>query len=126
MKTLPMISDSSDSPNNHNTDIGAEIHIFKSDTGLHAFITNGSRIYDVERADDYCKEGQNEKLNILNDTDLEGIVTLTKRKKYIGSEPIYLPPLYSISLNVAQTCNMTCGYCYADMGKFKQCTYDAL
>jgi len=29
-----------------------------------------------------------------------------------------VPPLSSISLNVAQTCNMSCGYCYADLGKF--------
>ena len=28
------------------------------------------------------------------------------------------PPLFSLSLNVAQTCNMSCGYCYADRGKF--------
>ena len=102
MKTLPMISDSSNSSNNHNTDMGAEIHIFKSLTGLHAFITNGSRIYDIQRSDDYCKEEQSEKLNILNDTDLADIVTLTKRNKYIGSEPTYLPPLYSISLNVVK------------------------
>jgi uncharacterized protein len=29
-----------------------------------------------------------------------------------------LPPIGALSLNVAQTCNLACSYCYADEGKF--------
>jgi uncharacterized protein len=29
-----------------------------------------------------------------------------------------LPPVTALSLNVAQACNMSCAYCYADEGRF--------
>ena len=45
---------------------------------------------------------------------LEGSPT----RRWIDDRASPVPPLSSISLNVAQTCNMSCGYCYADLGKF--------
>ena len=41
-----------------------------------------------------------------------------RSEPYIGAEPMEPPALRAISLNVAQTCNMGCGYCYADEGRF--------
>jgi uncharacterized protein len=36
----------------------------------------------------------------------------------IDDEPLRSPPIYALSLAIAQKCNMGCTYCYADQGNF--------
>lgn len=96
-----------------------EWRVFRSSRGAHLFVADGSRIFDIDPA--------------LAD-ELEGLAHDTTRRapphlacllselrgggKYSVSVAPAPPPLRSISLNVAQSCNMSCGYCYADEGKF--------
>lgn len=98
----------------------AELHPFRSALGNHLFLADGSRIYDLE-ADLLARietsltaEPANQNplwhsLEVLSTHDLP---------RYIDRQSLEPPPLASISLNVAQACNMSCGYCYADTGKF--------
>jgi uncharacterized protein len=85
--------------------------------GSHLFVSDGSRIYDIDEAlaqkidellDSYGAEEVWEQLG------LDGRAT----RSWIDERPSPVPALGSISLNVAQACNMACGYCYADEGKF--------
>jgi uncharacterized protein len=46
------------------------------------------------------------------------LLSLGGAYRYVDGRSLTPPPLYSISLNVAQACNMGCGYCYADAGAF--------
>jgi uncharacterized protein len=46
---------------------------------------------------------------------------LAELRSYVGParvESSELPPVTALSLNVAQACNMSCAYCYADEGRF--------
>jgi len=99
--------------------LGAEARLFRSEAGSHLFIVDGSRVYDLPEATALAVEQA-----FSPDYDaaasralLEALVG-EQRPRYIDAEPLPLPPLFSLSLNVAQSCNMSCGYCYADRGKF--------
>lgn len=93
-----------------------EFHLFQSAAGSHVFVVDGSRIYDLPA----------EAVTQIQKTDLDenplwtalGLFSQNSLPRYINTQPLEPPPLASISLNVAQACNMSCGYCYADTGKF--------
>jgi uncharacterized protein len=101
----------------------AEVHVLHSRVGSHLFVVDGSRLYDVEppladlvssmaaghRPSDPPERGLWETLGLFSERMLP---------RFIDGRPLDPPPLYSLSLNVAQACNMACGYCYADEGKF--------
>jgi uncharacterized protein len=99
--------------------LGAEARLFRSGAGSHLFVVDGSRVYDlpdaaaaeIERAfaADYDETATQALLE-----DLIG----ERRARHIDAAPPPVPPIFSLSLNVAQSCNMSCGYCYADRGKF--------
>lgn len=91
----------------------AEIHLFHSCVGTHLFLADGSRIYDLESE------------SAVNPPTLETLCENLELEATGGYLPRYIddfslkpPPLAAISLNVSQACNMSCGYCYADTGKF--------
>lgn len=95
----------------------SDLRLFHSEIGPHLFVADGSRIYDVDES----LGGQWESLIQGRDADevwrllgLEGDAT----RRWIDGRPSPVPPLSSLSLNVAQSCNMACGYCYADEGRF--------
>jgi uncharacterized protein len=86
------------------------------------FVADGSRIYDISKdlslvinklqADQPLTDIESLTINtLLNDL---GILS----HPAIGGIPPEVPKLNSISLNVAQACNMSCSYCYANEGKF--------
>ncbi len=79
-----------------------ELRFFRSSAGTHLFVADGSRIYDVP--DDMAP------------ADLAR--TLGEAPRRIDGRPLPPPPLSALSLNVLQACNMSCGYCYADEGRF--------
>lgn len=86
-----------------------ELHLFDSAIGSHLFVVDGSRIYDLP------PEVANRLEQSWSALDLFPVDSFPR---YIDGQPLTPPPLASISLNVAQACNMSCSYCYADTGKF--------
>jgi uncharacterized protein len=98
----------------------AELHLFQSTLGTHVFLADGSRIYDldpelavqIETESAVNAAPQNPLWTAL------GLFSDNTLARYIDTQSLKPPPLASISLNVAQACNMSCGYCYADTGKF--------
>ena len=85
----------------------AELHRFDSAFGSHVLVVDGSRIYDVPQ--ETTAEELWSALGLFSDAPAQ---------RRIDGTPLHPPPLHSISLNVAQACNMSCGYCYADEGRF--------
>lgn len=86
-----------------------DLRLFQSDIGSHLFVVDGSRIYDL--APELANRVQ-ESWSALDSFPVDSF------SPYINGQPLTPPPLASISLNVAQACNMSCSYCYADTGKF--------
>jgi uncharacterized protein len=87
-----------------------EVHLFG---GRHALLPNGNRIYAL--GDDAYR--------LLQSIDLDSVAKALAdldlaAPRYVGDEPPQSVPLRSISLAVAQKCNLACTYCYAQQGEF--------
>ncbi|HTE80905.1 MAG TPA: radical SAM protein [Reyranella sp.] len=99
--------------------VAAEARVFRSASGSHLLIVDGSRVYDLPAAAaseierDLAPGADGAVARALLGDLMDG-----SRPRYIDDAPLQPPPIFSLSLNVAQTCNMSCGYCYADSGKF--------
>lgn len=93
-----------------------ELSVFRSALGAHLFVSDGSRVYDL---DDASAERIERALRFDQAAARELARTLAPdaTRRIRGGPPPLVPPR-SISLNVAQACNMGCGYCYADAGRF--------
>ncbi len=78
-----------------------DFHLFETEYGQHALLTNGSRIFDIKSSDNASQT-------------LEAL----QLPQAIDGKSLPPPPLYSLSLNIAQACNMSCSYCYAEEGSF--------
>ena len=103
--------------------VGAELHPFTSGAGAHLFVVDGSRIYDLppEVAAIVAQWARSDVSLDVVAADSLGIalgVSPDSHRRYIDGSPPELPDLASLSLNVMQACNMSCGYCYADEGRF--------
>jgi uncharacterized protein len=87
----------------------AAYRIIDSRAGRQLFIADGSRLYGLPPEE------------ALDDQALERIVAdlTSAAPAHIGADPLAPPALQTLSLNVAQACNMSCGYCYADEGAFR-------
>lgn len=98
--------------------------IFRSESGAHLLLVDGSRLYDLD------PEVANEIERLLLRSELGSVSTADMLWKDVGlfegaAPPRKIdanvpapPPVRSLSLNVAQACNMHCLYCYADSGQF--------
>jgi uncharacterized protein len=94
----------------------ASAHVFESHHGSHLLVVDGSRIYDLEP----------EFLNAIRAVEEEGgsavgvlLASLGgQAAPYIDDSILVDPPVRSISLAVAQKCNLACSYCYAQGGEF--------
>ncbi|MGX0905165.1 uncharacterized protein ACSSV8_003759 [Roseovarius sp. MBR-79] len=84
------------------------LHPFRSPQGSHVLLVDGSRIYDVDE-ETYAQAAA-------------GTVPVSLRAataaRYVDEAPYRPGGLRALSLNVAQGCNMSCSYCYADEGRF--------
>ncbi len=93
--------------------VNKDFHLLESDAGKHLFVVNGSRMYDIP----------DNNLGSTTETYKEFVHSIENEintKDYIGKQPLSPPKLASLSLNVAQGCNLSCSYCYADEGKFQK------
>lgn len=94
-------------------------HVFRSAQGAHLFVADRSRVYDIDHARAAELERQ---LDVTQDPlhvqALLASLTGTVPGQEAMLAPSLPPSLGSLSLNLAQACNMSCGYCYADEGRF--------
>lgn len=97
-----------------------ELHLFQSSLGTHLFLADGSRIYDIgpELAVQITTKLAENSVSQGSLLAALGLFSENAGARYIEGQALKPPPLASISLNVAQACNMSCRYCYADTGKF--------
>jgi uncharacterized protein len=89
--------------------------------GTSLFVVDGSRFYDVDEETAAAVELAAMRCGSLGELDAGLVAALDlehEETRRIDGTPLAPPPLGSVSLNVAQACNMTCGYCYADAGQF--------
>jgi uncharacterized protein len=92
-----------------NQAFSAEYRIIETPVGPHIFIADQSRLYAMDNALSHSVSELHRALGELIVLNEDRAISLT---------PIAVPPLRSLSLNVAQACNMACSYCYADEGRF--------
>ncbi len=85
---------------------------FRSAVGEHVLIVPHSRIFDLsgDAARDWDRDGHAARETAL----MLAAETLGEA----GLSDVVMPQPQSISLNVSSACNLSCGYCYADRGKF--------
>ena len=93
-----------------------DVHLLDSGAGLHVFLPDGSRLYDVDAA-------TFRELDRLRRRDSAGLRALLHElgvagTPYVDDTAPAQPPVRALSLAVAQKCNLGCTYCYADGGGF--------
>lgn len=88
-----------------------DVFPFESEVGRHLLMVDGSRIYDVDDETFALAHADPRRAAAFVDAG-------SGAPPFIDHRPPSLPPLHALSLNVAQTCNLACGYCYADKGRF--------
>jgi uncharacterized protein len=95
----------------------ARLKPFRSQAGRHLFVVGGSRIYDVDAA---TADAVERALGFADAALLPAeIAALLGRAPESPPAPrAKAPPITALSLNIAQSCNMGCGYCYAEQGTF--------
>lgn len=98
------------------------LHRFDTSVGSHLFVSDGSRIYDLSSEDALALgrllDGAATADDAARSARLMDMLFPAGEPPRIDARPAAPPPLHSLSLNVAQACNMSCGYCYADAGAF--------
>ncbi|HEV3221671.1 MAG TPA: radical SAM protein [Puia sp.] len=96
--------------------VNPAFHLFES-IGYHVLIPDGSRIYKITENIHQKLEELLEKDDVIEidrwliENDLQSLGK-------INDQPVSDPPLTSISLAIAQKCNLGCSYCYAQQGEF--------
>jgi uncharacterized protein len=90
----------------------ADFLLFETEFGTHIMLVNGSRIFTVSHEIAAALEG-----NVAESKTLLAQLGLAA-PDYITDEPLVEPPLRSLSLAIAQKCNLGCTYCYAQEGNF--------
>jgi uncharacterized protein len=93
------------------------VHSFKSDTGYHVLVVNGSRIYDLNQ-EVFSRVQTLEQSN--DTTKIEQLMSElgVLAPPFVDDKALESPPLRAISLAIAQKCNLGCTYCYAQEGSF--------
>ncbi|HTN92740.1 MAG TPA: radical SAM protein [Sorangium sp.] len=87
-------------------------HLIPGDPPL-VFVVEGAQIYEIS-------EEMRERLERGDEgagTELRAAAALARRSLRLDEVPATGAP-NAVTLNVAQACNLACGYCYADEGKF--------
>ncbi len=94
-----------------------DVHMVDTSAGPHAFIVNGSQIYGLaaEAAETLRQALAADDREAVDRLLIQFGITLSP---LIDDRPIVSPPLRSLSLAIAQKCNLGCTYCYAQQGEF--------
>jgi uncharacterized protein len=82
--------------------------------GRHLFVVDGSRLYEL---DDHLADEFSRAVEHGRSSELLDRFGLTGRSA-VDDTPLAPPPVRSLSLAVAQKCNLGCTYCYAQQGDF--------
>lgn len=91
----------------------AQVHFFETDHGQHVLAVDGSRVFDVPAgmAAQFEAADEERQTAALTSMGLDGA-------PFIDDTPPTDMPVRSLSLAVAQKCNLACTYCYASGGDF--------
>ncbi|HEY9259046.1 radical SAM/SPASM domain-containing protein [Chitinophaga sp.] len=95
----------------------SQIHIVQGTGPTQLFVSNGSRLHKI--SPDTAQHFQ-QLIAQQNETAIqETLVNMgLHTAPLIDDIPLKSPPVYALSLAIAQKCNMGCTYCYADQGDF--------
>lgn len=92
-----------------------EVHLLRTESGDHAFVVDGSRLFDLDK-------GAFAQLSAALDSEAIGSVLdelgLAAPSPYIDDVALTRMPVRALSLAIAQKCNLGCTYCYAQEGDF--------
>lgn len=114
---LPITSDTADLSQHK---LSRDFHLFESNLAKHLLVVDASQVYDL----DEITAQRIAQLLISEDSLSNEEITAFQQNflmpggPAIDDTPLEPPALRSLSLNVAQSCNLSCKYCYADEGKF--------
>jgi uncharacterized protein len=89
-------------------------HVFATAHGVHALVVDGSRIYSID--DETAAELRRDPANVSRRLDQLGL--LDPAAPYVTDEAPRAVAVRSLSLAIAQKCNLACTYCYAQEGSF--------
>jgi uncharacterized protein len=93
----------------------ADLHRFDTPFGAHVLLADGSRIYDIDPALAEALDAASGEAAALDLLAAHGVSPYG----YMGEKALVdAPPVRSLSLAVAQSCNLGCTYCYARQGSF--------
>jgi uncharacterized protein len=92
----------------------AQAHVFETADGPHLLVVDGSRVYAVDEATAAAlRDNPSDPARLLASLGL-----CDPRQPAITNEPPRGMAVRSLSLAVAQKCNLACTYCYAQEGSF--------
>jgi uncharacterized protein len=89
-------------------------HVFATAHGYHVLVVDGSRVYSVD--EDYAAQLRSDPANHTH--ILEELGLLNPDMPAVTDEAPESMAVRSLSLAVAQKCNLACTYCYAQEGSF--------
>ena len=96
-------------------------HRFNTEFGEHIMLVNGSRVFSISKGTAAALDAaSSEKAeSLLGELGLSAPAFIPSFiPSFISDEPLAHHPVRSISLAIAQKCNLACGYCYAQAGSF--------
>jgi uncharacterized protein len=96
------------------TEAVRQSHVFATRHGAHVLVVDGSRIYSVD--DDTAGQLRDDPANALH--HLERLALFDPQVPQVTDDAPQAMPVRSLSLAVAQKCNLGCTYCYAQEGSF--------
>lgn len=88
-----------------------DFHLFETEFGHHVLLVNGSRVFTIAPEIAATLTGDRDDDSLLTQFGLAA-------PDYINDEPLTESPIRSLSLAIAQKCNLGCTYCYAQEGGF--------
>jgi uncharacterized protein len=93
------------------------VHLLQHGGMPQLLVVDGSRLYELPPTQAQAFD------NALAAQDETGLAALLAEAGLtaplaIDDEPLQNPPIHALSLAVAQKCNLSCGYCYAQQGSF--------
>jgi uncharacterized protein len=93
-----------------------DVHLFHSEAGAFLFVVNGSQVYGI---DEETYQSFERGIALGDQAIKDQLATLwLSGARFVDDAAVIDPPVRSLSLAVAQKCNLGCTYCYAREGDF--------